>query len=202
MLQALKLTLAPLAWAFLRETTRMPEFPGRYLATEEPLILSCLHRDILPAIMHVRPARPALLVSNSPDGEILIRTLGVRDYGFVRGATGEEGRRAFMELVRELKDGRSVGVAVDGPKGPFGVINEGVFQLARLTGAPILPLLASPGRHRSLGTWDRTVVPVPFSRVDFKYAPLVRLPRRCNQSELAEARRQLVDFWQVQEANP
>jgi lysophospholipid acyltransferase (LPLAT)-like uncharacterized protein len=202
MLQHIKLILAPLAWKVLRDSIRLPVLGDEFPGSGQPVILACLHRDILPAIIHVRPARPVLLVSNSPDGDILIRTLGTRDYGFVRGATGEGGQQAFKDLVRQVEAGRNVGVAVDGPKGPYGVINEGVFQLARLTGAPILPLVARPGRHRRLGTWDRTVVPCPLSRMTMGHGPLLRLPRQCGQVEIQTARRCLADFLGVGEESP
>lgn len=202
MIQGLKLALAPLAWRVLKACLRLEAFPAALTAEGRPLILCCLHRDILPTIMHVQPVRPALLVSNSPDGDILVRTLGQRDYCFVRGATGEGGTRAFMGLARRLREGRSVGVAIDGPKGPFGAIHDGVLQLARLTGAPILPLVAHPGRFHSLGTWDRTVVPGLFTWVRFEHGPLLMLSRNCGQDDLEVARRQLAGFFGVGEGPP
>lgn len=161
-LQGLKLILAPPAWTVLCSLVRMPTHSPAATPVDGPWIFACLHRDILPAIMYVRPARPALMVSHSPDGDILVKTLGSRGYRFVRGATGEGGGRALVGLRRELENGHSVGVAVDGPKGPFGAINDGVLHLARLTGTPIVPLRATSRRALVLGTWDRTVVPLPL----------------------------------------
>lgn len=202
MVQGLKLALAPLAWRILEAGLRLEDFPDHLLAAGHPLILCCLHRDILPTIMHVKPARPALLVSPSPDGDILVRTLGHRNYCFVRGATGEGGTRAFMGLARQLREGRSVGVAIDGPKGPFGAIHDGVFQLARLTGAPIMPLVAQPARFRRLGTWDRTVVPGLFTKVHFVHGPLLHLPRQSGLEEIGRARSSLARFFGVEEEAP
>lgn len=199
MLQQLKLLVAPGAWRLLCALTRVEKLPAEYLAAGSPLILSCLHRDILPAIIHVKPARPALLVSHSPDGDILIRTLGERHYRYVRGATGDNGNRAFRGLVKQLEQGHSVGLAVDGPKGPFGSIQEGVLQLARLTGAPILPLAARPGRAWVLNTWDRTVVPRPLARVDFKHGPLLSVPRDAGRTEILDMKNRLADFFGVPE---
>jgi lysophospholipid acyltransferase (LPLAT)-like uncharacterized protein len=200
-LQALKLGLGPVAWWLLGHTVRMPEFSPGSLESRQPLIFACLHRDILLAIRHVRPMRPSLLVSGSPDGDILIRALGRRHYGFVRGATGEDGKRAFVALRRELQRGRSVGVAVDGPKGPFGVINEGVLQLSRLSGCPIVPLRAHAPRRVVLGTWDRTVVPHLFSRVQITRGPLVLVAREGGEAELARVRRELAAFFAAEGAD-
>ena len=194
MLQAVKLVVAPLAWRLLRGAVRVAEFRPAADDPAPPFIFACLHRDILPAIIHVRPARPSLLVSPSPDGDILVRTLGRRSYCFVRGATGEDGQRAFVALRRELEQGRSIGVAVDGPKGPYGVINEGVLQLSRLGGVPILPLRAEVPRRTVLRTWDRTVVPHLFSRVIMHRGPLLSLPRDAGEAELAAVRDALFQF--------
>ena len=161
-LQGLKLILAPPAWTVLCKLVRLPTHSPESTPVDGPWIFACLHRDILPAIMYVRPAHPALMVSHSPDGDILVKTLGSRGYRFVRGATGEGGGRALVGLRRELENGHSVGVAVDGPKGPYGAIHDGVLHLARLTGAPIVPLRAFNRHALVLGTWDRTVVPLPL----------------------------------------
>jgi lysophospholipid acyltransferase (LPLAT)-like uncharacterized protein len=196
MLQGLKMALAPPVWKFLCAATRLDPISRRgYAQDDGPFILSCLHRDILPAIMHVKPLRPALLVSNSPDGDILVRTLGRSSYRFVRGSTGDGGQQAFRDLVRQLETGHSVGVAVDGPKGPYGFINDGVLQLARLTGVPILPMLARPRRAWVLDTWDRTVVPQLFTRVELEHGRLMHLPRQLDSAGLDRARDELARFF-------
>ncbi|HPF71167.1 MAG TPA: DUF374 domain-containing protein, partial [Candidatus Krumholzibacteria bacterium] len=115
--QGLKIALAPLGWRLLRSTVRVA--PARPEAPQAPRIYACLHRDILPAILHCRVARPVLMISDSEDGEILVRTLGERDFGAVRGSTEEHGGRALVALCRLVEAGRSAGLAVDGPKGPF-----------------------------------------------------------------------------------
>jgi len=195
--QRLKLLLAPPAWRLLRATVRVepsapPPAPG-------PRIFACLHRDILPAILHVRAARPVLMISASADGDILVRTLGARDYGYVRGSGEEHGSRAFVALCRAVEEGRSAGLAVDGPKGPFGLVRDGVIQLARRTGAPILPLRATARRALVLGTWDRTVVPLPGGRVSLETGAPLTVPREADEAELARVRAALQAFFGVGE---
>lgn len=164
-LQSLKLNLAPALFRALAATIRVRR------EGEPPAgacVFASLHRDMLPAILAVRPYRPYLLVSRSLDGEVLIRTLG-RDFGFVRGSTGKEGGTAFRALLARLREGRGVGIAVDGPRGPFGKVHEGGLRLAQHSGLPVVPVHVTPGRHLSLKTWDRTVVPAPFSSLDIRF---------------------------------
>lgn len=197
--QRLKLALAPVAWRILKSTINVGEFsPGNKLG-DAPIIFACLHRDILPAIIFVRSARPALLVSDSPDGDILVKTLSLRDYRFVRGATGGDGRRALVLLRRELEAGHSVGLAVDGPEGPFGSIREGVLHLGRMTGAPVVPLVARASRPLVLNTWDRTVVPVPFRRVEMEIGPVLRIPPDAGEQDMKKFLNSLAGFFDVLE---
>jgi lysophospholipid acyltransferase (LPLAT)-like uncharacterized protein len=195
--QAWKLALAPRVWRLLRRSLRFQEFQDRAAEKPPPLIFACLHRDILPAILFVRSVRPTLLVSNSLDGDILIRALGQVDYRFVRGATGADGGRAFVALKRELAAGHSVGLAVDGPVGPFGAIHPGVVQLAKATGVPILPLVAVVPGAFVLGTWDRTVVPRPFSRFEIQNGPAICLQPDASAGDLQAALDELAVFFAV-----
>lgn len=193
--QGLKLAAAPALWRLLRTTVRLEPHDALAAGPGGAVIYACLHRDILPCLLFVEAARPCLLVSGSDDGAILVRALRGTGFGFVRGATGERGARALVELRRVLAQGRPVGIAVDGPKGPFGEIRDGVGQLAALTGRAVVPLAALPGPALRLRTWDRTVVPLPGSRVRLRVGtPLVPGPGTPDQ-EAARVRGVLAAFF-------
>ena len=183
-MQGLKLRLAPIMWRFFENTMRLDTCPIENIDPSKPVIYASLHRDLLPAIMYLKPTKLAVVVSNSPDGDILVKTLGRRDYRFVRGATGGDGRRALVLLRRELDAGHSVGLAVDGPEGPFGSIREGVLHLARMTGAPVAPLVARASRPVVLNTWDRTIVPVPFRKVEMEIGPILRITQEAGEPDM------------------
>jgi len=191
----LKLKLAPLLWRVLRASLNVPSLPDRFRQPDQPFIFACLHRDILGCILYVRPAQPYLLVSGSDDGRILVETLGEQDYRFIRGATGENGSRALVSLRRVMEAGASIGLAVDGPKGPFGTIQPGGLQLARLTGAPIVPLRPVFQPRVVLSTWDRTVVPWPFARFRMEVGPVLTVHPDAGQSALMEMKEQLAEFF-------
>ena len=184
-LQRLKLLLAPPVWRLLTASWRCNATPRGPRPSDGPVIFACLHRDILPAIHYCRPARPTLLVSKSPDGAILIDTLARDGYGFVRGSTGHDGREGFVGLLRTLREGRHVGVAVDGPKGPFGHVHPGALQLARRSGAPIVPLTVSGRGCVRLDTWDRTVVPLFWARLAVRAGEPMHVPADADAGQLA-----------------
>jgi lysophospholipid acyltransferase (LPLAT)-like uncharacterized protein len=190
-LQRLKLLLAPPLWRLLTASWRCNATPLGATAPGGPVIFACLHRDILPAIHYCRPARPTLLVSKSPDGAILIDTLARDGYGFVRGSTGHDGREGFVGLLRTLREGRHVGVAVDGPKGPFGHVHPGALQLARRSMAPIVPLTVSGRGCLRLDTWDRTVVPLFWARLVVQAGEPVQVPADADAGQLAACQQEL-----------
>jgi hypothetical protein len=180
--------LAPLVWRAWTGTWRCDQAPAQ---RSGPLIYACLHRDILPAIRYCRPVGPTLLVSKSPDGQILARVLGREGFGFVRGSTGHDGREGYVGLLRVLRAGGVVGVAVDGPRGPFGHVHPGALQLARRSGAPIVALTISGRLCLRLGTWDRTLVPLPGARLRIREAPALVVAADADGAALARARREL-----------
>jgi len=187
----LKLLLAPPFWRWLSgswrcDETTVPAGPG-----PRPVIFACLHRDILPAIRFCRPAQPVLLVSRSPDGEILVRTLAREGFGFVRGSTGSGGRAGFVGLLRALRAGRHVGVAVDGPRGPFGTVHPGALQLARRSGASIVPLTWDGRGAVRLATWDRTRVPLPGARFALRAGEPLSVAADADEPQLAALREEL-----------
>jgi lysophospholipid acyltransferase (LPLAT)-like uncharacterized protein len=184
----LKLALARPGWRLLSVAWSCNEAPppdGR------ARIYACLHRDIMPAIRYCRSARPTLLVSKSPDGQILARALADDGFGFVRGSTGHDGHEGFVGLLRVLRAGGVVGVAVDGPRGPFGHVHPGALQLARRSGAPIIALTVRCRGCVQLRTWDRTVVPLPGARLQVAPADPLIVAADAGPEQLARAARDL-----------
>ena len=175
-LQGWKLRLASPVWRLLVLAVPVRPRPAGRPAHPGPVIYACLHRDLIPAMLYVRPSRPVLLVSQSADGEVLSRALGPHGFGFARGSTGHGGGPAFMRLLAALREGRSVGVAVDGPRGPFGAVREGVVQLSRLSGRPVVPLRARPRHCWRLRTWDGTIVPWPGAVARIDEGPPLQVP--------------------------
>jgi hypothetical protein len=80
-------------------------------------------------------------------------------------------------MVRQVRLGRHVALTVDGPKGPARVVQSGVVRLARLTEAWILPISFSSSRPLFLRSWDRYLVPKPFSRNVVAYGEPFAVPQ-------------------------
>jgi lysophospholipid acyltransferase (LPLAT)-like uncharacterized protein len=109
------------------------------------------------------------MASKSNDGDIIAGWLEHNGYVVVRGSTTRGGSEALRRMVYHMRAGRNGALTVDGPKGPVGVVQPGVVRLARLTGAWILPVSFSSSLPLFLRSWDRHLVPKPFSRNFLSY---------------------------------
>jgi lysophospholipid acyltransferase (LPLAT)-like uncharacterized protein len=141
--------------------------PGGYSVhgTAPPEIYCFWHRAVIPAAWIFRGRQAAIMTSLSFDGEYIARI--VTKFGFipVRGSSSRGGMAALLGMRRELEEGHPVAFTIDGPRGPIYVAKPGPVALAKKTGRPITCFYAAAERAWVLNSWDRMMVPKPFSRV-------------------------------------
>ncbi|KIZ37526.1 MULTISPECIES: lysophospholipid acyltransferase family protein [Rhodopseudomonas] len=132
---------------------------------EGPYILAMWHGRLMMLSMLCVEQKPLIaLISAHRDGR-LISKLGVL-FGIetVTGSSSKGGMRAVRELMRFASSGHCLFVTPDGPRGPRMHANDGILDLARLTGLPILPASVGAQRARVFNSWDRLFLPLPFSK--------------------------------------
>lgn len=117
------------------------------------------------------------LTSASHDGDMVARAMAVFGLGSVRGSSSRRGVAALVGLKRALQEGLDICVTPDGPRGPRYKVQPGVIKLAESTGAPIIPIHVRFSSAWRLKTWDRFVIPKPFSRVEVTFAEPIRITR-------------------------
>jgi len=157
-----------------------------------PVIFAHLHGDDLALLNPFRNEGLTLMVSRSKDGELMDR--GVRQFGYrtVRGSGTERAVAGLKELVRVIRSGGSVALAVDGPTGPRGVVKPGVVALAKLTGAPIFAGgVFARRKHVFQGTWHKTYLPLPWAKVVFCFDEPILVPADASSQVLEERRLQV-----------
>lgn len=135
------------------------------LAGERPPIMGFWHGRILPATYYFRRRGIVVITSQNFDGEWIAGIITRFGYGTARGSSSRNAKAAMLQMIREVREGRSTGFTLDGPRGPACEAKPGALFLARATGAPIVPFHIEADRFWSLRSWDRTQVPKPFSRV-------------------------------------
>lgn len=146
-------------------------------------IIAFWHEHLL-LMLHSRYARPiSVIISQSKDGEIIARVFDYYDVTSARGSSTRGGGAALRELIRVARDGYNLAFTPDGPKGPRRVLKDGVIYAAQATGLPIVPVAFMSANPKRLRSWDRMVVPKPFSRALFVYGEPIVVPRDADAQE-------------------
>ena len=124
-----------------------------------------------------------LLTSDHRDGQLISKCAWHYNIKTVTGSSSRGGIGAARKLIRLAREGHCLFITPDGPRGPRMHVNESILDLSLLTGLPILAAAISTGGGRELGTWDRFLVPRPFSCIAIRWGK----PFRVDQKEDASA---------------
>jgi len=148
------------------------------------------HRCTLPAAWYFRKFRCSILISQSFDGELIARTLELLGYNSVRGSSSRGGAAGLIALREVLSRGEPVVFTADGPRGPIYQTKIGPVKLAQMTGEPLGSFYLLPERAWVMRSWDRFLVPKPFSRVVVSWARAVAPPPADDAGECLETTRE------------
>ena len=151
-------------------------------------IMAFWHGRVLTATYYFRGRGIVVMISENFDGEWIARIIEQFGFRTSRGSTSRGGRRALLQLKREMDRGRPSGFAVDGPRGPARQAQPGAVWLAKLTGNPVVPFHMEASRYWSLKSWDRTQIPKPFSTVALCVGAPIEVPAEADEATL-EAKR-------------
>ena len=152
------------------------------------------HRSVIPATWYFHGQGIAVMTSLSYDGEYIARI--IESFGFlaVRGSSSRGGSAALLGMQRTLDEGHIAAFTIDGPRGPIYVAKPGPIALARRTGAPILCFYLACQRPWILRSWDRMMIPRPFSKVHVRWATPITVPPDATDEQSKEL------FAQMQQA--
>lgn len=156
-----------------------------------PAIYAVWHGRILllPLLYGWRRAR--VLASRSRDGELLARFVARFGLETVRGSSTRGGAEALRLLSRSLKAGRDVVVVPDGPTGPPETVKPGIVALAKVSGAPIVPLAAGASAEWRLASWDEFRIPKPFARCVVRFGDPIHVAPALDRAGEEAARKEV-----------
>lgn len=185
-----------LVWATGRWEIKNSATPERLWREGKPFVIAFWHGRllILPA-MWPRSAKISMLISMHRDGELIARAIGYFGHGTVRGSAAKPGSdkdkggvAALRGMLKALKANEYVGITPDGPRGPRMRATDGIVTVARMAGVPIIPCSYSAQSRMVLNTWDRFVLPLPFTRGVIIWGEPIMVPREADAAGLDAAR--------------
>ncbi len=138
--------------------------------TPPPLIYAIWHRCLLACAWRFRQGPLYILISRSFDGELIARTVERLGFVAVRGSSSRDGAVGMRNLHRAYLEKNYIAITADGPRGPAQKAKPGVAQLASLVNAPVGAVYLHPSRAWVLRSWDRFMIPKPFSKITVAWA--------------------------------
>lgn len=151
----------------------------------QPVALLLWHGQLLPLLYVMRFQSIACLISTHRDGELIAqiaRRLGCK---LVRGSSSRGADRALLGLVRTLRDGFTIAVTPDGPRGPYRSFAAGALVAAHRAEAPVVAFGVHASRAWYLGSWDRFMIPKPFARVTIVFDTPMLVPGESSRDAAA-----------------
>ena len=158
--------------------------------TDKNYVFACLHSQQCGIYSILNREKLYSMISRSTDGDLVAASGGRVGIQSVRGSSKRGGATAALELINKVKEGNSAALAVDGPRGPVGVIKMGAVQIAKTTGVPIIPF-AWQTRSKCvlrLPTWDRLLIPLVFVKSVALYGEPIHVPQDANDEVMEECR--------------
>jgi len=128
------------------------------------VILSFWHDQLFMMATGYSGPKASVMISSSKDGELIARTMTYFDIGSIRGSSSRGGRAAFRAMIDLGKEQIDLAFTPDGPRGPRHEIKDGVIQLARVTGRPIVPMAFACSKGHRFSSWDRFLLPFPWGK--------------------------------------
>lgn len=156
---------------------------------KQPVIFALWHGEMLPLLYHHRAQGVAVLISEHRDGELIARIAERFGFRTIRGSSSRGATRALVGLVRALEAGHDVAITPDGPRGPARSFAPGALVAAQRGGVPVIPMAVTATRAWRLRSWDRFLIPKPFSRVTIAYGDPTRMNVESAREAAAETER-------------
>jgi len=163
----------------------------RFVKGGKKAVACTWHRGAIFLVWYYRRIHPMILFSRSRDGELIAGFAEKLGCIPSRGSTSRGGREALREMLKFMEDSgrRHAATVLDGPRGPRFVAKKGMLFLAKHAGVPLKPLIISAHPAITLKkAWDRTILPLPFSRVIVSYHEGWHIPRNMNSAGMEALR--------------
>jgi lysophospholipid acyltransferase (LPLAT)-like uncharacterized protein len=164
------------------------QIQDHYRRKGRPLIFAFWHGRLLMMPTVYRGKGVAIPISLHQDGELISRTVKYFGFRSIRGSTTRGGFSAMREMLKVSEEGYDIAITPDGPRGPRYRVQNGVIELAKRTGMAIIPVTFNASRKKVFRSWDRFLLPYPFSRGIFIFGKPLLVPQQMDKGVFEQTR--------------
>lgn len=167
---------------------------GDEVCDRRPFTCAVFHGTMLYPIYYCRKYPGVIMVSRSWDGELIDRCLKRWKFDTTRGSSSRGGKEALAGMIEMMKEHRYCsGLAVDAPRGPSRIVKMGVIILARESETPIVPMVSWCTRQIQFNSWDKMILPLPFSTIVMAMGKPTEIPKGLDDHDYERLRKLLED---------
>ena len=161
---------------------------------DKPVIFALWHAHQCALYANEDRARLNVMISKSNDGEIIAAATERVGIKVIRGSHKRAGASATLAMIEKLEQGENAAITIDGPRGPKGVVKDGIINIAKLAQVPIIPMTwYSPSKWLlKFDTWDEFRFPILGVKTIAVYGEPIYVPSDCSKED-AEIYRQKVE---------
>ena len=151
------------------------------------ILIASFHENAAAGVLSHQGQPICQMISRSKDGEIVAFIGEKMGYMAIRGSSSRGSKEARDAMVSAVTSGLIGAITVDGPRGPRRVLKSGIVDVARKTGAPVIPTTCVGSSMWILRkTWDQTRIPKPFSRVLVHYGEPIVVPSNVQDDQFLD----------------
>jgi len=155
------------------------------LKSDRPILLCTWHQQFFSAIRHFKSYskyNPGLMISQSRDGNLISGVANRTGWHTPRGSSSRGGKMAMGAMIDHLRTHGFGAHILDGPTGPIGKVKAGVIKMALETNSLIVPFYTEADQAWFFNSWDKFMLPKPFSRVKISFSAPIDL-NRCEDDQ-------------------
>ncbi len=152
-------------------------------AKDKKIIFAFWHNRIAVMTYFYRNCNITAMISQSRDGELIAKTAKLLGHNAVRGSSTRNSKQALDEAIELLKQNKNLAITPDGPQGPKYKLKAGIIDMAKKTGALIIPMSYKSTRNYVFSSWDNFILPKPFSKITISFGKPIKVPKKLSSED-------------------
>lgn len=174
-------------WQYFEQSNKSTIFDNKH-----KYIFCCWHNKLFLG-PHLLPRNRVINALQSSHSDGMITSVAFKYLGMnvILGSSKKGGMQAFRKMIKRLQLGESIAITPDGPKGPKEQVKEGIIKLAQISNTPIIPLVWTTEKFKTINSWDDFVLPYPFSKGIYCYGKPISIKKNINVNQFELERQKL-----------
>lgn len=165
---------------------------------KEPFIVAFWHGELLMQPYLYKKVRKehkiAVMISEHFDGEIIAKTVKRFKIDSIRGSTKKGAAKVLLNAIKRLREGFDIAITPDGPRGPRYSVADGIVAISKKENVFIVPFHYKASRFWQLNSWDRFIIPKPFSKLTFYIGEPFKVDKFNNEDAKEYIKKQMLQF--------